>query len=65
MSSVPFASIQSKNGFREMGLSGGVDGMLKVGVNGDAARFRNGLLEESMTVVEGGEGGRSVSSSMN
>ena len=59
-----FGSITSKNGFRETGLSGGVGGRLKVGVRGDAVRFRKGLLEER-TTVERGEGGRSVSSSMN
>lgn len=58
-----FGSVTSKKGFRETGLSGGVGGRLKVGVRGDAVRFRKGLLEDNMT-VERGEGGRSVSSLM-
>lgn len=56
-----FGSLSSKKGFRETGLSGGVGGMLNVGVNGEAVRFRKGLFEERM-MVERGEGGRSVSS---
>lgn len=60
--SMPLGSVWSKNGFRETGRSGGVNETLKVGVTGEAVRFRKGLLEDRM-MVERGEEGRSVSSS--